>query len=137
MSCVGVILWRVGVYSDVLTFGAHLLRQRKHWKCPPSVLLRSRCWQRNFAFTYLAPITFKYRRFIVYQVDTKVKQYLFNIKLHGCFIYKTNACIYMYCILHTRFKYLGTSTYSCVLKTKSKLVQTTNLLLTNNCINWF
>lgn len=69
MSCVGVILWRVGVYSDVLTFGAHLLRQRKHWKCPPSVLLRSRCWQRNFAFTYLAPITFKYKRFIVYQVD--------------------------------------------------------------------
>lgn len=46
------------------------------------------------------------------------RQYLFNKKLHGCFIYKTNACIYMYCILHTRFKYLGTSTYSCVSNTK-------------------
>lgn len=34
------------------------------------------------------------------------RQYLFNKKVHCCFIYKTNACIYMYCILHTRFNTL-------------------------------
>lgn len=94
MAC-GGLLWRFNVWRSSFTSTETL-------KMSTVRFVKVKMLAEKFCFYVFSTNNIQVQK--IHCVSSR--QYLFNKKLHCCFIYKTNACIYMYCILHTRFNTL-------------------------------
>lgn len=94
MAC-GGLLWRFNVWRSSFTSTETL-------KMSTVRFVKVKMLAEKFCFYVFSTNNIQVQK--IHCVSSR--QYLFNKKVHCCFIYKTNACIYMYCILHTRFNTL-------------------------------